>query len=71
MKKCKSDSGRFTRHRWLENEICERCKKTRNPKAGLKMFRPVKIKLDKFQKEEYKSSSTSVQVQDLRTGVYE
>lgn len=51
-KKCKTSpeqSSRqpvFTRHRWQADFTCERCGKTRNPQAGLKMFRPIKITLD-------------------------
>jgi hypothetical protein len=52
MSKCKTSSEKssrqpvYTRHRWKEDFTCERCGKTRNPLAGLKMFRPVKS-LDK------------------------
>lgn len=46
--KCNSLGYGFSlrRHAWQEDGICKRCGKTRNPMAGLKMFRPIKS-LDK------------------------
>lgn len=38
----------YNRHRWEDTFVCKRCGKRRNPAAGLKMFRPVKRKEDRF-----------------------